>query len=145
MARNNDRLNAKRLYIEENKEISDIALQLDVPEKTVYRWRAEEGWDKDRETMKLTGVSAYKNMMLIAVRQLEEMATSGEIDARKADALNKVIKAAKSLSKDIDKRGNILLGVGEFVTFMREEHSEFLMTLVPYLTEFGTWVKHRYP
>ncbi|TAK51459.1 MAG: DUF1804 family protein [Bacteroidetes bacterium] len=145
MAYSKERLEAKRLYVEEGKSVKEISTTINVPEKSVYRWSLDDGWEKERETMAMTGVSALKNMLLIAVRQLQEMASGGEIDARKADAIMKVVKAAKSLGKDLDKRGNILLGISEYVEFLRTEHPDTLVEMQPYLVEFGNWVKRKYP
>jgi len=150
MARDIERLKAKQLYTEEGKSVGEISAMLGVPEKTVYRWKSEAtdtdgDWDKDREAMQLTGLSAYKQTLLLALKQLRAMAVSGDIDPRKADALNKVIKSAKSLAKDIDKRGNILLGMNEFLEFLRQDHEDVLESLTPYLSEFGSWVKRKYP
>jgi uncharacterized protein YjcR len=145
MAYSTERHEAKRLYVEEGKSIKEVSATLSVNEKTLYRWKEDDGWDKDKETLALTGVSAYKNMLLLAVKQLQKMATDETIDARQADALNKIVKSAKSLAKDIDKRGNIMLGISEFVEFLRESHPETLAGLQPFLVEFGTWVKRKYP
>ena len=150
MARDIDKLKAKQLYTEEGKDVKEISSMLGVPEKTVYRWKSEaegsdDDWDRDREAIHLTGHSAYKRMLAIAVKQLSDIAVSGEIDPRKADALQKVIKSAKSLAKDMDRRGNILLGMTEFTEFLRESHADQLETLQPFLIEFGTWVKKKYP
>ena len=139
------KLEAKRLFIEEGRSVKEICAQFGLNEKTVYRWRDEEGWEKDRETISLTGVSTLKQSMLLAVRAMEKMVQAGEINARDVDAIMKLIKGAKSLSRDIDKRGNIMLGLSEFVEFMRENHQENLQGLQLFLVEFGNWVKRKYP
>ena len=51
MARKLDRIEAKRLYCEEKKEVKEISRLLSVPEGTIYSWKgadAEKGndWDK---------------------------------------------------------------------------------------------------
>jgi transposase-like protein len=145
MAHTTERFEAKRLYCEDGKTIKEVALVTGVNEKTLYRWKEDDEWDKDRQAMQLSGVSAYKSMISIAVRKLEEMATSGEINASDADALQKVVKSARSLSKDIDKRGNILLGIGEFVLFLRDLHPDQLEGMQALISEFGGWVKRKYP
>ena len=150
MARDIDRLKAKQLYTEEGKSIKDISIVTGVPEKTIYRWKQEadgtdDDWDTTRETLQLTGVSAGQSMIALAIKQLKEMSVSGEIDARKADAFTKIVKSARSLLRDIDKRGNVLLGLNEFIEFLRESHPDQLDALQPYIIEFGSWVKRKYP
>lgn len=145
MAYSEERIRSKRLYVEEGKSIKEISTMEGINEKTLYRWREEEEWDNDRETMQFTGVAAYKHMMAMAVKKLEEMAKTGTINPKDADAFMKIVKGARSMAKDIDKRGNILLGLGEFIQFVRENHPDFLGELQPRLSEFGTWVKRKYP
>jgi transposase-like protein len=149
MARRIERLDARRLYTEELLPIAEIAKRLKVPENTVYRWKIEDSergqdWDKDRETMRLTSFSAYKQAIKIAVDRLTAMATSGEIDFKDADGLTKIIKAAKSLYRDVDSLGNILLAMNEFTDFLAERSPETLEVLSPWLTEFGQVMSKKY-
>jgi transposase-like protein len=145
MAHKTERLEARRLYVEEGKSIREIAATLSLNEKTVYRWSTEDAWENERASMAFTGISTVKNSLLLAVRAMEKMVQAKEINAREVDAIMKLIKGAKSLSRDIDKRGNILLGVGELIEFLRESHPESLEQLQPFLVEFGGWVKRKYP
>ena len=92
MARKIERLDAKRLYCEELKEIPEIARLLNVPEKTIYRWKAEErekgaDWDKEREEIRNTSFSGYKKTLKLAIDMIDRMAATGEINAKDADAV----------------------------------------------------------
>jgi transposase-like protein len=149
MARKIERLDARRLYCEELKEIPEIAKQLNIPEQSVYRWRANDkkrgvDWDADRESMRMTSFSAYKQTLKIAIDKLNQIAVSGEIDTKQADAIVKIIKAAKSLHKDVDSLGNILLAMSDFTEFLQDRDSEILEKLQPYLVEFGTVMQKKY-
>lgn len=149
MARKIERMDARRLYCEELKEIPEIAKQLGVPEQTVYRWRSDDkadgtDWDSTRESMRMTSFSAYKQTMKMAVDKLTSIAASGEIDPKQADAIVKIIKAAKSLYKDVDSLGNILLAMGDFTEFLQERDQEILEKLQPYLIEFGSVMQKKY-
>jgi len=145
MAHTTERLAAYQLFVEEGKSLKDIAAQIGVSEKSLYRWKEEDKWDDDRKTLQLTGSTALKSTLIIAVKKMEEMATSGDIDPKAADAIVKIIKAARSLSKEIDTRGNIMLGLREFTEFIRVEHPEHLSMMQSLLAEFGTWIKRKYP
>jgi len=149
MARRLERLDARRLYCEELLSIQEIATRLNVPENTVYRWKTEDAargsdWDQDRETMRMTSLSAYKQAIRIAVDKLTAMATSGQIDFKDADGLTKIIKAAKSLYRDVDSLGNILLAMNEFADFLAERSPETLDSLQPWLAEFGQVMSKKY-
>jgi len=149
MARRIERLDARRLYCEDLIEIPEIAIKLNVPEKTVYRWKLEDAkkgndWDKDREQMRMTSFSAYKQTLKIAIDKLREIAAGGEINVKDADAITKMIKAAKSLHKDVDTLGNILLATSEFVDFLQDRSPETLDKIYPYISEFGQVMSRKY-
>ena len=149
MARKIERLDAKRLYCEELKEIPEIARLLNVPEKTIYRWKAEErekgaDWDKEREEIRNTSFSGYKKTLKLAIDMIDRMAATGEINAKDADAVQKVGKAVKSLYKEVDNLGNVLLTMNEFAEFMAEREPELLDKLQPYIVEFGTTMSKKY-
>ncbi len=142
MARRLDRVDAKRLYCEELLDVAEISKRLNVPDKSIYRWKQEDAdqgtdWDKERESMRMTSFSAYKQALKIAIDKLTGMATSGVIDVKEADALTKVIKSAKSLYKDVDVLGNILLAMSEFADFLSERSPDTLDSLRPWIAEFG--------
>ena len=149
MARKIERFDARRLYCEDMLEVPEIAKRLNVPEKTVYRWKTEDGaagddWDKERESMRMTSMSAYKQMLKIAIDKLTAMATSGIVDNKEADALTKIIKSAKSLYKDVDMLGNVLLAMSEFSDFLANRSPETLESLRPWIAEFGQVMSKKY-
>lgn len=139
-----EKSDAKRMYCEEGILIPEISKRLNVPEKTLYRWREEDKWDQEREAMKMTSFSAYKQTLKIAIDKLTSIALSGQIDVKEADALTKIIKSAKSLYKDVDTLGNILLGMSEFADFLQERSPETLDKLQPWIAEFGQTMSKKY-
>lgn len=132
------------MYCEEGLLVPEISKRLNVPEKTIYRWKEEEAWDRDREAMKMTSFSAYKQTLKIAIDKLTSIALSGQIDVKEADALTKIIKSAKSLYKDVDVLGNVLLGMSEFSDFLQDRSPETLEKLLPWITEFGQVMSKKY-
>jgi len=149
VARRPERFEAKKLYIEDGLDLGEIGKRLNVPEATVRRWRLEDreagtDWDQDREQIRMTSLSAYRETLKIAIDKLKRIATSGEIDVKEADAIVKIIKAAKSLYKDVDNLGNILLAMTEFTDFLAEREPDLLTRLRPYLSEFGTTMQRKY-
>lgn len=145
MAYTVEKLKAKQLYTEEGKTIKEIAVVTGIPEKTLYRWKEQEAWDKDREAMQLTGITTMKQTLAHITEELGKIVLNKEAPKGKADELYKLWKMARDMNKEIDKRGNILLGMNEFVEFLRSEHDDFLPDFEPYLVEFGSWVKKKYP
>lgn len=153
MARKLDRMDAKRLYCEEMKEIPEISRQLNVPEKTIYRWKSEDlerdvDWDKEREEIRMTSFSAVKQMLRAAVARLSTMVAEIERDQKinpsEVYALRQLILSAKSLQREVDALGNILLAMTEFTEFLSEREPELLDKLHPYLLEFGEAMKKKH-
>lgn len=145
MAYTVEKLKAKQLYTQEGKTIKEIAIVLGLPEKTIYRWKDKEDWDKDREALHLTGITTMRETLAHIINELRNIVVNKEAPPGKADELYKLYKMTKDMNKGIDARGNILLGMNELVEFFRTNHPEFLSDLEPYLVEFGSWVKRKYP
>jgi hypothetical protein len=155
MARKLERIDAKRLYTEELKEIPEIAIQINVPEATVYRWKNEDkeagsDWDKEREAIRTTSSSAVSQMLLAAAAGMEEIVkelrTKGlaGFDSQKSFALSKLIRDAKSLKKDVDILGNIYIATREFIEFMNERDEDMLKQIQPLLQEFLSSMSNKY-
>lgn len=153
MAHKIARLDAKRLYLEELKEIPEISKMLNVPEKTAYRWKAEDrengvDWDKEREEIRMTSFSAAKSMLRAVVTRLDsmvkEIGESHKINPSEVYALRQLLKSVKEIQKDIDSLGNILLAMEEFTDFIAQRDHEMLQKLHPYLVEFGNEMSKKY-
>jgi len=153
MARKLERSDAKRLYCEEMKEVPSISTMLNVPEKTVYRWKTEDkdegpDWDKEREEIRMTSSSASKQMLRAVVTRLTsmvgEIAESGKINPSEVYALRQLLKSAKEINKDVDALGNILLMVQELTDFLAERDHGMLQQLHPYIVEFGNEMSKKY-
>lgn len=137
------------MYCEEGKEVAEIAQRLNVPESSVYRWKQDDAdkgsdWDKEREAMRLTSFGAYKQTLKIALDKLTKIANGGEVNSKEADALVKIIKSAKSLYKDVDVLGNVLLAMEEWKDFLNARDPETLQKLIPLLVEFGNEMSRKY-
>jgi transposase-like protein len=157
MARKLDRIEAKRLYCEEKKEVKEISRLLSVPEGTIYAWKsadAERGndWDKMREEIQLTSFSATKDMLRMVTARLSAMADEltkagpdgAKINPSEVYAIRQLLKSLKELQKDVDHYGNILLAMQEFTDFMGDRAPELLLTMEPYLLEFGNTISKKY-
>jgi hypothetical protein len=150
MANKVTRVEAKRLYLEENKSLEEIVKILpDATLSTLYRWKAEENWDKEREEVALTSFAATKQIFTVAVQQLQEMLINvrdgkQKINPSEVYALRQLLKSAKELQKDVDNYGNIILAMQEFTDFLSERDSDMLQRLHPYLVEFGNATSKKY-
>jgi hypothetical protein len=140
-----ERIEAKRLYLEENLSLEDIQKRMpQVSIASLYRWSAEEKWDAEREEVALTAFSSHRTILKMITKKLDEIAKSGVIYPSESDSLTKLAKTVKTLFRDIDSYGNIILAVGEFTEFMAERDQELLDKLHPYLIEFGNAMSKKY-
>ena len=152
MAYKQQRLEARRLYIEDGLEILEISKRLGVNEKSVYRWRQDDAesndWDKQREEIKMTSFSAARDMLRVATIRMSQMVgeitISGKLHPGDIHALRELINSAKSLQKDVDRLGNVLITVEELTEFLSQRSPDILEQLMPYLSEFGVEMKRKY-
>ncbi len=73
-----------------------------------------------------------------------EIQTTNKINPSEVYALRQLILSAKSLQKEIDNYGNIILAMTEFTEFMAERDHEELERLQPFLSEFGSLMSKKY-
>jgi len=145
MAYKVERIEAKRLYLEENMALEDIQKRMpQVSVASLYRWCAEEKWDAEREEVALTAYSSHRKLLKMISDKLDAIAKSGIIDSSESDSLTKLAKIVKTVFKDVDSYGNIILAIGEFTEFLSERDKDLLDKLHPYLIEFGNAMSKKY-
>ncbi len=151
MAYTDERERAKQLFVEDGiSNIEDIAKRLNVPVKTVYRWRDDDNWVEEKKALGETSISIIKNMLSTAVQSMqkitEEVKTKGieALDSQKLFAVTNMIKESKKLLKDQDKLGDLLLMAREYTEFMQSRDQELLKRNLPLLREFGEEMKKKY-
>lgn len=143
-----DRTEAKRLYIEENVGIAEISKRLDIPEKTLYRWRNDEKWDEEKEDIANTSTNAVKQSYRAAIAAMEKITkdfeAGGTLNSADVQNARMLIKNAKELQKDVDMLGNILIAQREWTQFLQERDPELLQKNLPYLLAFKDEMKKKY-
>jgi transposase-like protein len=148
MARKLERLEAKRLYVEEGEEVKTIAAKLNVDEKTLYRWRQDDGWDAEREENANTSTNAVKQSYRAAISAMEKITKdfekTGMLNSADVQNARMLIKNAKELQKDVDALGNILMAQREWLQFVQERDPELVQKMLPYLNEFKDEMKKKY-
>lgn len=105
MGKDEKKEEAKKLYIRENKDISEIAKALDVAETTIYRWKKEDsdsgkGWDEKRDLWNLSPAELEK-VYLESVKELVikvKENTDLMLDSKVADAMSKHISNLKKMN-----------------------------------------------
>jgi transposase len=94
--RDNNRIVAETMFIEQGMTCKAIAELIDVSEKTLSKWRNDGQWDQKREE----SLAAPHRIRLLLLNELKTVAEGGEskIDA---DALAKISKVMESISGNV--------------------------------------------
>jgi transposase-like protein len=141
MALAEKRMEAKQQYIRTSMICADIAKELQVAPKTIYRWKKEDqekgetyDWDYQRQLYHTSNdevAAKYQKAMAIMMDRIDKDPTL-LIDPKTADALAKVKKAMQG----IDDRSQYLNAIIQFVKIAHQwlsEHQPELKTkMAPY-------------
>lgn len=133
------------MYEQDRAPAKTIAEQLGVPAATVYRWIKEGGWKQYRTDKVLSKFEAFKNFQDLLTQKFQEIGSQPGVSKDDLTLLRGMIKTLAEMGKDIDRRGTILLGVQEFVKYLRSEHPEKVQDFLPFFNEFPRWVAKQYP
>lgn len=136
---------AQVMYEQDRKTAKEISTQLGVPLQTVYRWIKSNGWKQFKTEQVLNKFEAYKNMQDLLTQKFQEIGSQPGISREDLATLKGLISTVAEMGKSIDRRGTILLGMEEFVKYIRSEHPEKVGEFLPYFSEFPKWVSRQYP
>jgi hypothetical protein len=145
MAYEEEKALAQVMYEQDKANAKMIHTQLGVPLQTVYRWIKEGAWKQYRTDRVLDKFEAFKNFQQLLTQKFQEIGSQEGVSKEDLQLLQQMIKTVSDMGKDIDRRGTILLGMQEFVKFIRSEHPEVVNDFVPYFSEFPKWVSKQYP
>ena len=124
----------EELFIESGKtpqEISEIML---IPLATVYRWLREEGAQAKKDELKTTSwqmAQEIRGLLPGLVAKMKENPTGAQ-----ADAICKVVKTFKSISKESDFVGHALEAMKKFAEYLRENDPERADLLLDHIDGF---------
>lgn len=148
MARTLERTDAQLLYTQEMKDIKEISGILNVPEKTLYRWREEDEWDKNREAFRRTPQAKAQEVIVSVADKLsklaDQMQADGKLDSQGLFALNKLLEQADRMNRSQHMYPYILQMTKELTDFLEEDHPELLEQLLPALKKFGERMAKKY-
>lgn len=120
---------AKNMYVG-GANAEEIAKEIDVHTSTVYKWIKDKnlGFEDAKELANLSIdamgellLEAHKKNLLELKKNPKELLKAGT-----ADGILKVVKAIKSLKKDVDYLGVSADIVKKATEIIKEEHPEFL-------------------
>lgn len=137
--REQTKVRARTLYLQEKKTPEDIASMLRVHVTTVYRWKREDHWDKDLTEMLNTGESLREKLFTQLNTKVEELARDGG----SPDGIAKLWKVIKELDPTVDKLGNTIRTMEEFTSFLGEQYPGALKEMAEPIERFLDYVRDR--
>lgn len=101
---------AEKLYIEKFMTLESIARQLNVNERTLRRWKADDNWDKKRSEYLKSNTTFHEDLYNFGRDLLKSIKTdmdNGEkVEAARMYAVTKIISMLKNVKNYEDKRTN---------------------------------------
>ena len=101
---------AEKLYIEKFMTLESIARQLNVNERTLRRWKANDNWDKKRSEYLKANTTFHEDLYNFGRDLLKSIKTdmdNGEkVEAARMYAVTKIISMLKNVKNYEDKRTN---------------------------------------
>ena len=102
---------AEKLYIEKFMTLESIARQLNVNERTLRRWKADDNWDKKRSEYLKSNTTFHEDLYNFGRDLLKSIKTdmnNGEkVESARMYAVTKIISMLKNVKNYEDKRTNV--------------------------------------
>ena len=99
---------AEKLYIEKFMTLESIARQLNVNERTLRRWKADDNWDKKRSEYLKSNTTFHEDLYNFGRDLLKSIKTdmdNGEkVEPARMYAVTKIISMLKNVKNYEDKR-----------------------------------------
>ena len=99
---------AANLYIEKFMTLESIARQLNVNERTLRRWKADDNWDEKRSEYLKSNTTFHEDLYIFGRDLLKSIKTdmdNGEkVEAARMYAVTKIISMLKNVKNYEDKR-----------------------------------------
>lgn len=133
------RVRARTLYLQDKKSPADIAAMLGVDVATVFRWKRTEKWDQDLVETLRTGATLREKLFAQLNTKVEELARDGG----SPDGIAKLWKVIKELDPTIDRLGNTIKTMEDFVSFLGEQYPAALKALSEPIERFLDFARDR--
>ena len=153
----NKRREARKLYVHERKPLTLIALAIDVPERTIRRWKDDgakrgDNWDEARAASSIAadGLEGFmaeviENFATMYRATLEDLKNKTDLPvdervkmfASLADSFNKTVSAAGRIAPRISELGVAMDVVKRLGDFVARYHPDAAPALLEVLEPFG--------
>lgn len=119
----------KRLYID-GRDVPEICKMFpSANDSTLYTWIKKEGWKTMRdEKMKrfIKSPEILLQMLDDMIQEIPKQVKNPKEVSQTADAISKIVKSIKTLSKDKDRLGSVLFVTGEIGKHMNDQENGYI-------------------
>ncbi|HOV15108.1 MAG TPA: hypothetical protein PK771_12540 [Spirochaetota bacterium] len=132
---------AKDLFVKENKSISAISKILQISEKTLQKWKSyeEKSWDEARKDYIVKGLGGVRKLEDIINNMLENL-NPDIISSHDIKTLKELKSLLKELKPDIDIYQSALLFSDRFLSFIKEKYPEKKDEIGIVVNDFLGWL-----
>lgn len=124
---NENRSKAKSLYLTGQYDQKDIAALLEVSEKTIGKWKAEDDWESFKTSLLTTRENELRRLYKILKSLNDEIDLCAEsgiaISSKQADSVLKLTAAIKNLEVETSIAEKVEVGT-DFINLVRKENFE---------------------
>ncbi len=135
---------AERMYVEDQRTLTEIAESIGIPIQTLSRWNKKLGWEEKKRSAITTPIVLARQLMQMLTDKVDRLIAAGTITARDTDEVRKLVKSIREIGGDQDMLGSILIAMNEFVDFMKPRDPDLLGKLQEHLMEFGETMRRKY-
>lgn len=135
---------AERMYVEDQRTLTEIAESIGIPIQTLSRWNKKLGWEEKKRSAITTPIVLARQLMQMLTDKVDRLIAAGTITARDTDEVRKLVKSIREIGGDQDMLGSILIAMNEFVDFMKPRDPDLLGKLQEHLVEFGETMRRKY-
>jgi hypothetical protein len=131
-----DRRLAGILFSQANMTQKEIAIDLNINEKTIGKWKDEDNWETVRLVQNNSPLTLVKTFYELSQEITDTIrAEKRVINAKEADALNKLGSAIQKFSNRLDA-STLMAALVEFGNFVKPTDLDFVKKMLPYAREF---------
>lgn len=134
---------AEKLYLN-GKKVKEIAIVLGCDPRKIYSWIKKFRWKERLVQIEKTPEYIQGILLLKLADEVEGLTNKKGISTVEADKIVKIVSSIKSLRKESDMLGNILLAQIEFTNFLSETAPKLLTKLQEHLGSFTNRMVKKY-
>lgn len=134
---------AEKLYLSD-KKVKEIATILGCDARKIYYWINNYGWKRQRAQIKKTPEYIQGILIEKLVEEADALKKKTGLSTVDADKMVKIVSAIKSLRRETDKLGNILLSMTEFMRFISGKDKKLADKISTYLGAFTNEMVEKY-